>query len=148
MVYWDKIHLWTLILEFCMSHNLSASWKCKKKDLYDSSSQPVHLGPFGVYLSRWETQILASWFIKVAKLQLWSSNEIILWLGFAKPWRTVLKGCGIRTADNWCVVLHELWWTWYSLRGTVITACSLCLLEDFPGELALTGKRRLKYVVQ
>ena len=41
-------------------------------------------------------QILTLWFIIVAKLQLWSSNKMIFWLGITINRGTILKGCRIR----------------------------------------------------
>jgi hypothetical protein len=41
-------------------------------------------------------------FIRVAKLLLWSSNEITLWLGVTTTGRTVLEGCSIRKAESQC----------------------------------------------
>ena len=47
-------------------------------------------------------QIFTLWFITLAKLQLWSSNKIILWLGVTTLWGTVLKGCSNRKVENHC----------------------------------------------
>ena len=40
------------------------------------------------------------WFITVSKLQLWRSNEIMLWLGVSITRGTVLKGHSIRKVEN------------------------------------------------
>jgi hypothetical protein len=40
------------------------------------------------------------WAITVAKLQLWGSNEITLWLGVSTTRGTVLKGHCIRKAEK------------------------------------------------
>lgn len=37
-------------------------------------------------------QVFKFQFKMVAKLQLWNSNEILLWLGVTTSWRTVFKG--------------------------------------------------------
>jgi hypothetical protein len=42
------------------------------------------------------------WFIIVAKLQLWSSNENRLWLGGHHNMGTILKGHSIRKTENHC----------------------------------------------
>jgi hypothetical protein len=36
----------------------------------------------------------------MAKLQLWSSSEIILWLGVTTTWGTLLKGCSVRKVES------------------------------------------------
>ena len=41
------------------------------------------------------------------KLLLWSNNEKNLWLWVTTSWRTVLKGCSIRKAENLC---FRFWW--------------------------------------
>ena len=52
-------------------------------------------------------QIFTLWFISVAKLQLWSSNEVILWLGVTTAWGTVLNGWNIGKAENqWSIVFR------------------------------------------
>lgn len=43
-------------------------------------------------------------FIIMAKLQLWSSNEIILWLGVNITRGTLLKGSRIRKVENHCFI--------------------------------------------
>ena len=43
------------------------------------------------------------------KLELWSSNKIIVWLGVTTTWGTSLKCCSIRKAEN-----H-----WFRLRLTI-----------------------------
>ena len=45
-------------------------------------------------------QIFTLKFIIVAKLELWSSNEMILWLGVSTTWGTELKGCNIGKGGN------------------------------------------------
>lgn len=45
-------------------------------------------------------QIFTLQFIPVAKLQLWSSNKIILWLGVTTTCGTVLKGCSTRKVES------------------------------------------------
>ena len=56
------------------------------------------------------------WFITVAKLQLWSSNEIILWLGVTTKWETVSKGHSLRKGKNNCsktmVKVNNNDWGW------------------------------------
>jgi hypothetical protein len=53
--------------------------------------------------------IFTLWFIKVAKLQLWSNNEIILWLRVTGRWRTVLKGHSIRDVDKyWAEIFLQI----------------------------------------
>ena len=42
-------------------------------------------------------------FITVAKLQLWNSKEIILWLGVTTTWGTILKGRSTRKVKNHCL---------------------------------------------
>lgn len=48
-------------------------------------SQPVCCDPFKSWMTllqvNWKTQMATLWFIIVSKLQLWSSKEIIVWLG-------------------------------------------------------------------
>lgn len=41
-------------------------------------------------------------FITTAKLQLWGSNEIMLWLGSHPAWGTALKGGSVRKVGNHC----------------------------------------------
>ena len=46
-------------------------------------------------------QIFTLWFITVAKLQLWSSNEIIIWWGVTIAWGTGLKCHSIRKIESY-----------------------------------------------
>lgn len=55
----------------------------------------------------WETDIrypayliLILWFITSAKIQLWSSHELIFWLGVTTTWGMVLKSHSIRKVDK------------------------------------------------
>ena len=47
-------------------------------------------------------KIFTLWFTTVAKLQLWISSEILLWLGVPTTWGTVLKGHSIRKVEKHC----------------------------------------------
>ena len=47
-------------------------------------------------------KIFTLWFTTVAKLQLWISSEILLWLGVPTTWGTVLKGHSIRMVEKHC----------------------------------------------
>ena len=47
-------------------------------------------------------KIFTLWFTTVAKLQLWISSEILLWLGVHTAWGTVLKGHSIRMVEKHC----------------------------------------------
>jgi hypothetical protein len=68
----------------------------------------------GVAQDRWKTQIFILVFINLkihfinylkSTLQIYSyeiAMKIVLWLGVTTIWRTVLKGCRIRKAENHC----------------------------------------------
>ena len=45
-------------------------------------------------------QTFTLWFITVAKVWLWKSKKIILWLGVITTWDTVIKGHSIRKGEN------------------------------------------------
>ena len=47
-------------------------------------------------------KIFTLWCNTVAKLQLWISSEILLWLGVHTAWGTVLKGHSIRMVEKHC----------------------------------------------
>jgi hypothetical protein len=47
-------------------------------------------------------QILKLQFIIVARLQLWSSSAMILWLRVTVIWGTVLQGHSVRKGKNYC----------------------------------------------
>ena len=47
-------------------------------------------------------KIFTLWLTTVAKLQLWISSEILLWLGVPTTWGTVLKGHSIRMVEKHC----------------------------------------------
>lgn len=57
---------------------------------------------WGLRILQPECQMFTSWFLIVAKLQLWSSNNIILWLGVTTMWGTVLIGPSIRVTEKHC----------------------------------------------
>lgn len=79
---------------------LELGLKIVSTKLWNSSSQPVGWDPHPPGVTY---QIFILRFIRVVKLQLWSSNEIISWLGVTTTWGTVLKRCGIRKVENHCL---------------------------------------------
>jgi hypothetical protein len=60
----------------------------------------------------------------VAKLQLWSSNKIILWLGVTTTRRTVLKGHSIRKVENHCYRWWYITWSQFYVEACPSPACS------------------------
>ena len=54
------------------------------------------------FFIRFTYKIFTLWFTTVAKLQLWISSEILLWLGVPTTWGTVLKGHSIRMVEKHC----------------------------------------------
>ena len=74
--------------------------------------------------------------ITVAKLQVWSSKEIILWLWVTMIWETVLKGHSIREIENHCSS-HSLLFpsmSWDKLfQGTACSSVSSEQRQSLPG---------------
>lgn len=73
--------------------------------LQSNGSQSVSLDPFrvesqGLIKPIWNNGYLHYKSLTVAKLQLWHSNDIVLWLGVTTTLETVFKGWSIRKVEN------------------------------------------------
>ena len=55
-------------------------------------------------------QVFTLRFVTVAKLQVWNSNEIILWLKVTTTWGTLLKGCSVRKVESHCLRATRVTW--------------------------------------
>lgn len=87
-------HQWKACLLEC--------WACESQargnDQYFSAcgSWPI----WGSHIKCLSYQIFRFWFITTSEFQLWSSNEIILWLGVRRTWGVVVKGESIRKVEH------------------------------------------------
>lgn len=88
-------------------------------------------------------QIFTLPFIIVAKLQLWSRNEIILWLGVNTTRRTLLKGSSVRKVENHCFIapsidegdlLHWIYWLCFDLMECLVLHIKLCPKRESKSE--------------
>lgn len=114
---------------------LGLGLKIVSTKLWNGSSQPVGWDPHPPGVTY---QIFTLRFIGVAKLQLWSSNEIISWLGVTTTWGTVLKRCGIRKVENHCLGDKE---ELFTLTFKVLTF-------GFSAEVALVWALGMVYLSQ
>jgi hypothetical protein len=57
---------------------------------------------WGLHIRYLVYEIFTLWFVTEAKLQLWSSNGIIVWLGVTTTWGTVLKDFSIKKVASHC----------------------------------------------
>ena len=90
----------TLAFVYVVHSSISAFIKVPKLEKRFSTCmlRPI----WGSHILYLAYQIFTLWFIPVAKSQLWSSNEISLWLGVTTTWGTALEGCSIWKVENHC----------------------------------------------